>query len=423
MSSYLFTSESVGAGHPDKMADQISDAILDEVLRKTGETIKLKKSVKEMSVEDVRCACETMVKTGMVIVAGEVRSEVMIDIEKIVRDTIKKIGYNDNGNWGFNNDECAVINVIGEQSRNIAQGVDKNKKKKIGAGDQGLMFGYACRETPSLMPLSLELSHQLMRRHAKIRNNKKRQLAWLGPDAKAQVTVRYQDKNDNSPVVEAVVLSSQHATMIDGDSVPDYTKAKNKKKEMKNLYESMVRDPIFEQIIKPIIPNAEELKENNKIYINPTGYFNIGGPVGDCGLTGRKIIVDTYGGAAPHGGGAFSGKDPTKVDRSAAYMARYIAKHLVYAKLADKCLVQLAYAIGETKPLSFMVETYGSGKMKAQELEKRVQSVFDLTPEGIIETFNLWRPIYQQTATYGHFGREEFPWEKIDTDIIGTLTA
>jgi len=379
MSSYLFTSESVAAGHPDKMADQISDAVLDALLRETEKQGK--------SLKDVRCACETMVKTGMVIVAGEVRSKIMVDIEKIVRDVVNKIGYNNKGDWGFNGNDCAVMNAIGAQSADIAQGVDKGKKKRIGAGDQGMMFGYACRETESLMPLPIELSHQLMRQHEKMRLKK---LTWLGPDAKAQVSVEYKDGKPNG--IKKLVLSSQH---------------------MKNKKIGEIRESIMEHIIHPTL-HRYGLPSKKDIHINPTGRFVDGGPKADCGLTGRKIIVDTYGGAAPHGGGAFSGKDPTKVDRSAAYMARYIAKNIVAAKLADKCLVQLAYAIGVAEPVSVMVDTYNTSKKSAEALQKGVQRVFKLTPEDIINTFDLWRPIYQPTATYGHFGRKEFPWEKTD---------
>lgn len=386
MSDYLFTSESVGAGHPDKLADNISDAVLDALLRETARQKK--------PVENVRCACETLVKTGMVLVAGEMRADVFVDIEKITRDTVRAIGYDRPGR-GFDADDCSVLNAIGAQSADIAQGVDKGKKKKTGAGDQGLMFGYACRETPMLMPLPIQLAHQLMRRHAQVR---RRQLAWLGPDAKAQVSVRYQ--NGRPAHVEAVVLSTQHDEIIDGRRISNNDKR--------------IRQAVLEHIIRPVL--GKQLPTQDKLFINPTGRFVVGGPKGDCGLTGRKIIVDTYGGAAPHGGGAFSGKDPTKVDRSAAYMMRYIAKNIVAAKLADKCLVQTAYAIGISEPVSLMIDTFGSGKRSAPDLEKRVRQVFDLTPEGIIKTLDLWRPLYQPTAAYGHFGRSGsgFSWEKTD---------
>ena len=385
MSDFLFTSESVGAGHPDKLADSISDAVLDALL---AETARQKKPL-----ADVRCACETLVKTGMVLVAGEVRANVFVDIEKIVRETVRDIGY-DRGGIGFDADDCAVLNAIGAQSADIAQGVDKKKKKKIGAGDQGLMFGYACRETRELMPLPIQIAHRLMRRHAEVR----RRLPWLGPDAKAQVSVRYQ--NGQPAFIESVVLSSQHDEKINGRRVRDNDKR--------------VISAITDYIVKPVL--GRRLPAKDKIYINPTGRFVIGGPKGDCGLTGRKIIVDTYGGAAPHGGGAFSGKDPTKVDRSAAYMMRYIAKNIVAAGLARRCLVQTAYAIGVAEPVSMMIDTFGSGKLPPDKLYQRVRKHFDLTPEGIIKTFDLWRPIYRQTAAYGHFGRPEtqFPWERTD---------
>lgn len=386
MSDFLFTSESVGAGHPDKLADNISDAVLDALL---AETARQKKPVAE-----VRCACETLVKTGMALVAGEVRADVFVDIEKIVRDTVRDIGY-DRAGRGFDADDCAVLNAVGAQSADIAQGVDKTKTKKIGAGDQGLMFGYACRETRELMPLPIQIAHRLMRRHAEVR---RRRLPWLGPDAKAQVSVRYQ--NGKPAFIESVVLSSQHDEKIDGRRVGDNDRR--------------VTAAITDYIIKPVL--GGRLPAKDKIYINPTGRFVIGGPKGDCGLTGRKIIVDTYGGAAPHGGGAFSGKDPTKVDRSAAYMMRYIAKNIVAAGLAQKCLVQAAYAIGVAEPVSLMVDTFGSGKLPPADLYQRVRRVFDLTPEGIIKTLDLWRPIYRHTSAYGHFGRNEaqFTWEKTD---------
>lgn len=391
MSSYLFSSESVGAGHPDKLADQISDAVLDALLTATRAA--------KLPVENVRCACETMVKTGMAIVSGEVRSDVMVDIESIARQTAINIGY-DSAARGFDGNDCAVLNAIGSQSANIAQGVDTRSKKKLGAGDQGLMFGYACKETAALMPLPIQLSHQLMQQHAKVRKNK---LPWLGPDAKSQVSVRYE--NGKPAGVESVVLSTQHDASIDGRRVVDNDKR--------------VHRAVLEHIIYPVIGKAKTPK---KIFINPTGIFVTGGPKGDCGLTGRKIIVDTYGGAAPHGGGAFSGKDPTKVDRSAAYMMRYIAKNIVAAGLASRCLVQCAYAIGVSEPVSLMVDTYGTAKkMSEAEITRRIRKCFDLTPQGIIDTLDLWRPIYQATAAYGHFGRKDknFTWEQ--TDKVGAL--
>ena len=387
MSDYLFTSESVGAGHPDKLADNISDAILDALLTETKEQGK--------PVEKVRCACETMVKTGLVIVAGEIRADVFVDIEKIVRDTVRAIGY-DRPERGFDADNCAVMNAIGAQSPDIAQGVDKKKKKKTGAGDQGLMFGYACSETKEKMPLPIQISHQLMQQQDKVRRKK---LPWLGPDAKAQVSVRYQ--NGKPAFVEGIVLSSQHDEKIGGRRVIDNDKR--------------IRSAILKDIIEPVL-GKKWLPTKDKIYINPTGRFVIGGPKGDCGLTGRKIIVDTYGGAAPHGGGAFSGKDPTKVDRSAAYMMRYVAKNIVTAGLAEKCLVQAAYAIGIAEPVSMMIDTFGTGKISEKELERLVRKNFDLTPGGIIDTLDLWRPIYRNTASYGHFGRNhaDFSWEQTD---------
>ena len=386
MSDYLFTSESVGAGHPDKLADNISDAVLDALL---AETARQKKPL-----ENVRCACEALVKNSMVIAAGEVRADVFVDIEQIVRDTVRTIGYDRPGR-GLDADDCTVLNAIGAQSADIAQGVDKKNKKKIGAGDQGLMFGYACRETKAFMPLPIQIAHQLMQRHALVRRKK---LPWLGPDAKAQISVRYQ--NGVPAFVESVVLSSQHDEKIDGRRVTDNDKR--------------IHSAILKDIIAPVL--GRQLPTKDKIYINPTGRFVIGGPKGDCGLTGRKIIVDAYGGAAPHGGGAFSGKDPTKVDRSAAYMARYVAKNIVAAGLAKKCLVQIAYAIGVVEPVSMVIDTFATGKLPPQVLQKRVQQLFDLTPEGIIRTLDLWRPIYRQTAAYGHFGRNdiELSWEQTD---------
>ena len=395
MADYLFTSESVGAGHPDKLADHISDAILDELLRQTIN--------KKLPVDAVRCACETMVKTGLIIVSGEVRASVSLNVERIARETALAIGY-DKGGRGLDGEHCAVLNIIGAQSSDISQGVDKkSKKKSLGAGDQGLMFGYACRETRELMPLPIQLSHRLMERHAKVR---KKLLPWLGPDAKAQVSVRY--VNGRPVGVGALVLSSQHDDAIAGKPVRDNDKR--------------IRREIIEHIIEPVLKAANiRPPAVSAIFVNPTGRFVTGGPQSDCGLTGRKIIVDTYGGAAPHGGGAFSGKDPTKVDRSAAYMMRYIAKNVVAAGLADKCLVQTAYAIGVSEPVSLMVNTHGTGNMPEHEIERRIRRYFDLTPAGIIKTLDLWRPIYLPTAGYGHFGRKGtgFTWEK--TDMAGVL--
>ena len=386
MSDYLFSSESVGAGHPDKLADNISDAVLDALL---AETARQKKPL-----ANVRCACETLVKNSMVIAAGEVRADVFVDVEQIVRDTVREIGYDRPGR-GLDAGDCTVLNAIGAQSADIAQGVDEKDKKKIGAGDQGLVFGYACRETKALMPLPIQIAHRLMQRHALVRRKK---LPWLGPDAKAQVSVCYQ--NGVPTYVGSVVLSSQHDEKIDGRRVADNDKR--------------IHSAILKDIITPVLGRL--LPTKDKIYINPTGRFVIGGPKGDCGLTGRKIIVDTYGGAAPHGGGAFSGKDPTKVDRSAAYMARYVAKNIVAAGLAKKCLVQIAYAIGVAEPVGMVIDTFATGKLPPPVLQKRVQQLFDMTPEGIIRTLDLWRPIYRQTAAYGHFGRNdiEFSWEKTD---------
>ena len=389
---YLFSSESVAAGHPDKIADQISDAILDAALAKTladgGEVAK------------VRMACETLVKTGMILIAGEMRACVSVDMETVARQVVKGIGHADS-RWGFGADDCAVLTAIGKQSDNIAQGVDENKKHKLGAGDQGMMFGYACRETESLMPAAIEYAHRLMRRHAEVRKNGI--LPWLGPDAKAQVTVQYRDGKPGA--VKAVVLSTQHAPEIDGREVADG--------------DCRVRGAVIEEIIRPVLP-ADKIN-GTVFHINPTGKFVEGGPKADCGLTGRKIIVDTYGGAAPHGGGAFSGKDPTKVDRSAAYCARRIAKTVVAADLADKCLVQIAYAIGVAEPVSFMIDTYQTGKIPEAEIVRRVRAAFDLTPKGVIRDLQLWRPIYRRTAAHGHFGREEpdFIWE--NTDLADSL--
>lgn len=375
MSEYsLFTSESVSEGHPDKMADQISDAVVDAIMKDDPHS---------------RIAVETMVKTGMAIIAGEVRTSTYVDLEDIVRKVICDIGYN-SSDVGFDGNTCAVLNAIGKQSSDIAQGVDEGEKKELGAGDQGLMFGYATNETKTLMPAAIFYSHRLVERQAKLRKNKK--LAWLRPDAKSQITLRYE--NGLPVAIDAVVLSTQHS--------PDI--------KLKDL-----REAVLEEIIKPVLP-AKWLHKKTKFHINPTGNFVIGGPMGDCGLTGRKIIVDTYGGAARHGGGAFSGKDCTKVDRSAAYAARYVAKNIVAAKLAAKCEIQVSYAIGVAEPTSISVNTFGTGKISDDKISKLITKHFDLRPRGIIEMLDLRRPIYQQTAAYGHFGRElkDFTWEYTD---------
>ncbi|WP_395166847.1 methionine adenosyltransferase [Francisella salimarina] len=372
--NYLFTSESVSEGHPDKLADQISDAILDEILKQD---------------KNARVACETLVKTGMALVAGEITTSAWIDIEELVRKVIVETGY-DNANKGIDGRTCSVINAIGKQSNDIAQGVDRGSLEDLGAGDQGLMFGFATNETPTLMPSAIYYSHLLMRKQAEHRKSGK--LAWLRPDAKAQVTLAYE--NDKPKFIDTIVLSTQHNESI----------------SQKDLH-----DAVIEEIVKEVIP-AELITKDTKYHINPTGVFLIGGPQGDCGLTGRKIIVDTYGGAAHHGGGAFSGKDPSKVDRSGAYMGRYIAKNIVAAGLADKCEVQIAYAIGVAKPVSLMINTFGTGKIADSKIEQLVSETFDLRVGKIIENLDLLRPIYRKTSNYGHFGRElpEFSWEKID---------
>jgi S-adenosylmethionine synthetase len=368
-SGYLFTSESVTEGHPDKISDQISDAILDAAL--TADPM-------------ARVACETLVTTGLVVVAGEITTEAVIDYSKVAREAIREIGYT-RAKFGFDCDTCAVLSALDRQSPDIAMGVDTG-----GAGDQGLMFGYACNETPELMPLPIQLAHQLARRLSDVR--KSGELPYLRPDGKSQVTVEYRDGRPFR--LEAVVISSQHD--------PDVTN-------------EQLRGEILAKVIKDTV-SPELLDENTKYHINPTGRFVTGGPQGDAGVTGRKIIVDTYGGYAPHGGGAFSGKDPTKVDRSAAYMARYVAKNIVAAGLADKCQVQLAYAIGVADPVSVLVETQGTGRISDAAISKLVREHFELTPKGIIESLNLRRPIYKATAAYGHFGRSEdtFSWEKTD---------
>ena len=375
MSNYaIFTSESVSEGHPDKMADQISDAVLDAILADDPHS---------------RVAVETLVKTGMAIIAGEVRTNTYVDLEQIVRDVITGIGY-DSSDVGFDGNSCAVLNAIGKQSSDIAQGVDESENKDIGAGDQGLMFGYASNETPVLMPAPIYYAHRLMERQARLRKNGV--LPWLRPDAKSQVTLRYE--NGKPVAIDAVVLSTQHSPAISqGD----------------------LREAVLEEIIRPVLP-AEWLHAGTQYHINPTGQFIIGGPMGDCGLTGRKIIVDTYGGMAHHGGGAFSGKDPTKVDRSAAYAGRYVAKNIVAAGLADRCEIQVSYAIGVSEPTSISVDTFGTGKLPDSEIVALIREHFDLRPRGLIEMLDLRRPIYQATASYGHFGREEenFTWERTD---------
>ena len=378
---FLFTSESVSEGHPDKVADQISDAILDAILAED---------------KDARVACETLVKTGVAIVAGEVTTNAWVDIEALVRKTVLDIGYN-SSDMGFDGASCGVLNVIGKQSVDIAQGVDRKDPRKQGAGDQGLMFGFATHETDVLMPAAITLSHRLVERQAKVRKSGK--LAWLRPDAKSQVTLRYE--NDRPVAIDAVVLSTQHSDDIS-------TKA--------------LREAVMEEILLPVLPK-KWLHKGTKFHINPTGRFVIGGPVGDCGLTGRKIIVDTYGGFARHGGGAFSGKDPSKVDRSAAYAARYVAKNIVAAGLAERCEVQVSYAIGVAEPTSIMVETFGTGTLSRDKLTALVRRHFDLTPYGLREMLDLARPIYLKTAAYGHFGRKhpDFTWER--TDKAAALAA
>ena len=375
MSEYsLFTSESVSEGHPDKMADQISDAIVDAIIKDDPHA---------------RIAVETMVKTGMAIVAGEVRTSTYVDLEDLIREVILDIGYN-SSDVGFDGASCAVLNAIGKQSSDIAMGVDEASNKDLGAGDQGLMFGYATNETEVLMPAPIYYSHRLVERQAKLR--KDGSLPWLRPDAKSQVTLRYE--NGKPIAIDAVVLSTQHNPDISLDAL---------------------REAVLEEIIKPVLP-SEWLHKDTLFHINPTGNFVIGGPVGDCGLTGRKIIVDTYGGMARHGGGAFSGKDPSKVDRSAAYAGRYVAKNIVAAGLADRCEIQVSYAIGVAQPTSIAINTFGSNKVAERKIEELVRQHFDLRPQGIIDMLDLRRPIYRDTAAYGHFGRNNpnFTWEKTD---------
>ena len=374
----LFTSESVSEGHPDKMADQISDGILDALLAQDA---------------NARVACETLVKTGMVVLAGEITTDAWVDVEEICREVILNIGYNSSA-VGFDGASCAVLSAIGKQSPDIAQGVDETAGHEQGAGDQGLMFGYASNETDVLMPAPITYSHRLVKRQAEVRKSGK--LAFLRPDAKSQITFKY-DAQGQPVSIEAVVLSTQHD--------PDISQAD-------------LREAVMEEIIKPVLP-ANWLHAGTQYHINPTGKFVIGGPVGDCGLTGRKIIVDTYGGMARHGGGAFSGKDPSKVDRSAAYAGRYVAKNIVAAGLADRCEIQISYAIGVAEPTSISIDTFGTGKLPDQEIELLVREHFDLRPKGLIEMLDLKRPIYQTTAAYGHFGREEpnFTWERTDKAI------
>jgi S-adenosylmethionine synthetase len=391
MSNFLFTSESVSEGHPDKIADQISDAVLDAIIAQD---------------KSARVACETMVKTGVAIVAGEITTSAWVDLEAITRKVILDIGYN-SSDVGFDGATCGVINLIGKQSPDINQGVDRKKPEEQGAGDQGLMFGFATNETDSFMPAAIHLSHRLVEQQAKVRKKKNSPLSWLRPDAKSQVTLRYE--GDKAVAIDAVVLSTQHDPGI----------------KQKDLIEA-----VREEILKPVLP-AKLLHKGTKYHINPTGKFIIGGPVGDCGLTGRKIIVDTYGGWARHGGGAFSGKDPSKVDRSAAYAARYVAKNVVAAGLADRCEVQVSYAIGVAEPTSISVTTFGTGKIPDEQIEKLIRGNFDLRPYGITKMLDLLHPIYQDTASYGHFGRKPkevsykdgegkthtataFSWEKTD---------
>ena len=370
----LITSESVSEGHPDKMADQISDTILDAILEQDP---------------DGRVACETMLKTGVVIVAGEITTSAIIDTEHLVRERVNAIGY-DNTDYGFDGHTCGVLNAVGKQSPDIAQGVDQTKDREQGAGDQGMMYGYATNETDVLMPAPITFAHRLVKRQSEIRRSGA--LPWLRPDAKSQVTIRYEDSKPRR--VDAVVLSTQHDPDID---------------------QKVLREAVMDEIIRPVIP-AEWLANDTRFYINPTGRFVIGGPVGDCGLTGRKIIVDTYGGVARHGGGAFSGKDPSKVDRSASYACRYVAKNIVAAGIADRCEVQVSYAIGVAEPTSVDVETFGTGKIEEDRISALVIEHFDLKPRGIIDMLDLLHPSYTRTAVYGHFGREDegFPWERTD---------
>ena len=372
MTAHLFTSESVSEGHPDKIADQISDAVLDAILEIDPKA---------------RVACETFVKTGMVLVGGEINTKAWVDIEELTRKTVKEIGYT-HSDMGFDADSCDVLNAIGKQSGDINQGVDRASPEEQGAGDQGLMFGYASDETDVLMPAPVTYAHRLVQRQAEMRKSGK--LDWLRPDAKSQVTFKYEN---NKPVgIDAVVLSTQHCDSVSNE---------------------IIREAVMEEIIKPVLPQ-KWLDADTQFHINPTGRFVIGGPMGDCGLTGRKIIVDTYGGMARHGGGAFSGKDPSKVDRSAAYAGRYVAKNIVAAGLAKRCEIQVSYAIGVAEPTSISIETFGTGVISDERLTQLVRANFDLRPYGLIKMLDLERPIYKQTAAYGHFGRENLPWEATD---------
>lgn len=372
MSRDLFTSESVSEGHPDKIADQISDAVLDAILEQD---------------KKARVACETYVKTGMVMVGGEITTDAWVDIEEITRNTVREIGYT-SSEMGFDADSCAVLNVVGKQSPDINRGVDRSDPREQGAGDQGLMFGYATNETKEYMPAPITYAHRLVKKQAEVR--KSGQLSWLRPDAKSQVTFAYE--KGVIVGIDAVVLSTQHS---------------------EDIKQADLIEAVMEEIIKPVLP-AEWLTEHTKYFINPTGRFVIGGPVGDCGLTGRKIIVDTYGGTARHGGGAFSGKDPSKVDRSAAYAARYVAKNIVAAGLADRCEIQVSYAIGVAEPTSISVETFGTEKVAKDLIVQLIRENFDLRPYGLIEMLDLIKPIYKETAAYGHFGRDHFPWEALN---------
>lgn len=374
MDNFLFTSESVSEGHPDKVADQVSDSILDAILAQDSKA---------------RVAAETLVNTGLVVLAGEITTTANVDYSKIARDTIRNIGYN-SSEMGFDADTCAVLVTYDKQSPDIAMGVDEGIDHDMGAGDQGLMFGYACNETDSLMPFPIYYAHRLMQRQTEVR--KDRRLPWLRPDAKSQVTVRYE--NGCPVAIDTVVLSTQHS---------------------EDVTQEALREAVIEEIIKPVLP-SDMITADTKFLVNPTGRFVIGGPVGDSGLTGRKIIVDTYGGSAPHGGGAFSGKDPTKVDRSAAYAMRYVAKNIVAAGLADKCLVQVSYAIGVAEPVSIAVQTFGTGRIPDEQIEELIRRHFDLRPKGLITMLDLQRPIYLKTASCGHFGRNEpeFTWENLD---------
>ena len=380
----LFTSESVSEGHPDKVADQVSDAVVDAMLAQDPES---------------RVACETMIKTGIVILAGEIRSNASVDFDKLARSVIERIGY-DGPEIGFDPESCSVVNALGQQSQDIAMGVDESANHEQGAGDQGLMFGYASNETDVLMPAPIVYSHRLVEQQAKARRSS---LSFLRPDAKSQLTFRY-DETGKPMGIEAVVLSTQHSPDVD---------------------QATLREAVMEEIIKPVLPQ-NWVSKDTQFHINPTGQFIIGGPVGDCGLTGRKIIVDTYGGMARHGGGAFSGKDPSKVDRSAAYAGRYVAKNIVAAGLAERCEIQVSYAIGVAEPTSISVETYGTGKLADNEIVQLVREHFDLRPKGLIAMLDLKRPIYEQTAAYGHFGRigDDFTWERTDkADALAAAIA